>query len=143
MKKQTIIIIIIFILSFFSAFAEPSFITNPDNIIPLLFTLFGLSFIGYLFICNTLSEIVREYKVNDSENKKINLKSLLDEFEQNMLIIFIFAISIIIADIIFKLQIIPDNALKYIISASSGYSFYSFYDSISAMFKLLRHRIEN
>lgn len=161
MKKRIGIISTIIILSFFYASVEAAFITRPDKMIPLLFTLLGLSFIGYLFIYNPILELVRKCKVNDSNDKKKHLKKLISEFEESMFLIFILAIIIIIIDFIYYYNIpliknvynldlkiiyiysLKDYIFKFIISICSGLSFYSLYDSISAILKMLRHGLEN
>lgn len=130
------------------------FIINPDQLLPLLFTLLGLCITAYTFISTPINELVKE---NKTQSIKESLKNMLKGFEDDMLLIFLLAIIIIVLDIlintdipIFKdtqIQLFNVISLKlficnFFIAFSAMLSFYGLYDLIKATFRLLKKSFE-
>ena len=156
--KKNIIIVIIFLLSLFTASINDSLINNSEIMVPLMFTLLGLCFTGYTFIYTPILQILNRKEKNLLT--KDNLKNLLNSYQKDMILIFFLSIFVIIIDStydydypIFKnvynldLGIIYIVSLKtyilnFIISMCSCFSLYALYDIIDATFKILKNSLE-
>lgn len=154
MKKKIIISVIVF-FSFFAASASNAFIINIELLVPLLFTILGLTITAYTFIYAPLSEILKKSSMQSDESKK-KLQKLLNSFEENMKLIFVLSFIIIIVDFlkiidipllknelnldlgILKITSLKEYIFNFIISISASLSFYALYDLMDATFKILK-----
>lgn len=157
--KKNVIIVIIFLLSLFTASINDTLINKSEIMVPLMFTLLGLCFTGYTFIYTPILQILN----GKEKNSKIKdtLKNLLNSFQKDMLLIFFLSIFVIIIDStynynypilknvynldlgIFYIVSLKTYILNFIISLCSCFSLYALYDIIDATFKILKNSLEN
>ena len=130
------------------------FIINPEQLLPLLFTLLGLCITAYTFIYAPINDLL---KGNRNELTKNKLTNLLKSYEEDMMLVFILAMIIILLDIanninipifkdikIEKLNIVSLKMFIYnfSVSLSAMLSFYALYDLIKATFRILKKSFE-
>lgn len=157
--KKNVIIVIIFLLSLFTASINDSLINKSEIMVPLMFTLLGLCFTGYTFIYTPILQILNGKE--KTSKIKDTLKNLLNSFQKDMLLIFFLSIFVIIIDStynynypilknvynldlgIFYIVSLKTYILNFIISLCSCFSLYALYDIIDATFKILKNSLEN
>ena len=126
------------------------FIINPEQLLPLLFTLLGLCITAYTFIYTPINDLIKD---NKSQQINERLIKLLKSFEENMILIFALAIIIIVLDIFNNIDIpmlkdiniekfaigsLKNGLYNFFTALSAMLSFYSLYDLIKATFRILR-----
>lgn len=157
MKKMTkkIIISLMIIISLIVAQTDKSFVVKAEQLVPLLFTLLGICLAAYALIYSPIYEVLKNVTTNQEEVLK-SLEKLLNEFKSDMMKIFFFTVIIIIVDAVryydvpliknvlnFNLWLIQIESLKeyginFIISLSTGLSFYALYDFMEATLNIIR-----
>lgn len=148
--KKNVIIVIIFLLSLFTASINDSLINKSEIMVPLMFTLLGLCFTGYTFIYTPILQILNGKE--KTSKIKDTLKNLLNSFQKDMLLIFFLSIFVIIIDStynynypilknvynldsgIFYIVSLKTYILNFIISLCSCFSLYALYDIIDCNF---------
>lgn len=154
LKKIFFITICVIVALIASNVKTKIFIVNPEQLLPLLFTLLGLSITSYTFISTPINDLVKD---NKNEKIKKKLQRLLESFEEDMMLIFILAIVIVILDIIINIDIplVKDIEIQrfnivslkmclynFFTALSAMLSFYALYDLIKATFKILKKSLE-
>lgn len=160
MNKKIIISIIVFVSLVVSLFDGNAYLTDSEQLTPLLFTIFGLCLTSYTFIYSPINDLIKR----DEKRKKINnlkLKIMLKNLEENMILIFFSAVFIIIFGIfkdinipyiknpvgldfgIFFVPSLKVTIANFFISLLSFLSFYALYDIMMATFKIIRKNFQD
>ncbi len=155
-SKKILYIISIVIFSLIVSISNyNSFLVDSTQLIPSLLELLALCLTAYTFIYSPLSNFMKK-----NINIENELKELLNEFEKNILFIFLAAVLIIVFDIIksinipfinnpvnidfglFQINSLKSTVFKFLFSFLSSLSILALYDLIKGTFIILRISFE-